>query len=486
MRSQGQPLFIVGRSLLSILAVGLVTFLATTTVNVNASTVGFAYLLLVLLIASTCGFIEAAMASVTATLTYNYFFLPPVGTLTIADPQNWVALFSFLGSSLIVSRLSAKAERRALDAIEHQQDIERLYSFSRSILLSESNQPVPKQLVSHLAESFKLSSVVLYERRTGLFYYAGPQDLAGVETSLRETALRGTSHIDPLKSLVISSVRLGTEPIASLALGGANVSDSVLQNIANLIAISLERARVQEMAMRAEAARQTEQLRTTLIDAMAHEFKTPLTSIKAVTTALLSSPESNSRERLDILKIADEEADRLKELVDETVEMSRLESNRVSLDLEPANIQELIVEVKQSLLAALEDRPLEIISPSAVPSIPLDRRLMKIALRQLLDNARKYSPPRSLIRIKVEPSEQILTIQIINTGEGIAEEEQGRIFERFYRSPSVIQQVPGLGLGLSIAERIVQEHQGSLTLESHPGETTFRISIPLTASRPKR
>src|SRR5690349_17681655 len=134
------------RLLLSLAAVAAVTFVAYKVIPVNATTVGFAYLLLVLLIASTWGFVEAAVASVAGTLVFNFFFFPPVGTFTIADPQNWVALFSFLTTSLVASRLSAQVKRRAFDAIERQQDVERLYTFSRAILLITGGELFAKQL----------------------------------------------------------------------------------------------------------------------------------------------------------------------------------------------------------------------------------------------------------------------------------------------------------------------------------------------------
>ena len=145
---------------MSIAGVALVTFVAHSVVPVNASTAGFAYLLLVLVIASTWGFVEASVASVAATLVFNFFFLPPIGTFIISDPQNWIALFSFLTTALVTSRLSAKAERRALDALERKHDVERLYSFSRAILLIEGGEPFAKQLAIKLADIFELSAVV--------------------------------------------------------------------------------------------------------------------------------------------------------------------------------------------------------------------------------------------------------------------------------------------------------------------------------------
>ena len=164
-------------------------------IPVNATTVGFAYLLLVLAVAATWGFFESLVCAIAATVVFNFFFFPSVGTLTIADPQNWVALFSFLTTGVIAGRLSTVARRRALEAIEHRQDVERLYTFSRSILLIGDGEPFPKRLALKLAEVFDLKAVVLYDRRSGEFHRAGPADFEGLDEQLRDSAL-GAALLD--------------------------------------------------------------------------------------------------------------------------------------------------------------------------------------------------------------------------------------------------------------------------------------------------
>src|SRR5215469_17178633 len=208
---------LTGRLLASIACVILITF-AGSSLSLNPTTQGFAYLLFVLIVASAWGFVEAAVCSILATLLFNFYFLPPIGTLTIADPQNWVALFSFLAVALVASRLSDTARKRGLEALESQDDIERLYTFSRAILLIDNSAPVPKQLAEKLAAVFALSAAVLYDRRSGEFFRAGPSDLAGpqreIEDQLRDSALNGTFFADPHQPRVITAVRLGAEPIA--------------------------------------------------------------------------------------------------------------------------------------------------------------------------------------------------------------------------------------------------------------------------------
>lgn len=472
------------RLLLSLTGVTVVTFVGYSLVPVNGTTIGFAYLLLVLVIATFWGFLEATAASVAATLTFNFFYLPPVGRFTIADPQNWVALFSFLTTALIASRLSAEAKHRTLDAIARQQDLERLYTFSRAVLLIDNSELFAKQLVRKLAEIFEMSAVVLYERRSEEFHRAGPSDFDGLEDQLRDAALQGTSFTDTQHNHVITAVRLGSEPIAGLALQLSNrraqTPDAVLQGIANLVAIGLERARAQDLKSQIEAARQSERLRTSLLDAMAHEFKTPLTSVMAATTALLANPDQPDATKMELIRIADEEAQRLNELITDAVDMGRLDTSNIQVEKEPADVNAIVRDVVTSMRNEIDNRPVNITCDDHPPAIAADRRLIKLAIKQLLDNALKYSLPGTSVSIVVgrAPNGSGVTVGITNSGEGIPAAEQSRIFDRLYRSPSVRNQAPGSGLGLSIAQNILRAHHGELTVASQPGETTFRLTLP--------
>ena len=490
----------MSRRLLRLLAcfagVALVTFLGFRVVPVNATTVGFVYLLLLLIVASTWGFLEAALSSVLATLAFNFFFLPPVGTFTIAEPQNWVALFTFLAASLIASRLSALAKRRAFEAIERREDLERLYAFSCAILLIEGTGPFPGQLVARLAEIFGLSAAILYDRGTGEFHRAGSSESPGIDEKLRQAAATGTPFAGEPGPVV--PIRVGSETVASLAVEGARMPDSVLQGIVNLVAIGLERARVQDLSRQVEAARESERLRTALIDAMAHEFKTPLTLIKAATTALLDKPDGPLPNRQEQLAIADEEADHLRHLIDDAVEMARLDSAHIDVHLEYSDLHDLIREVVASMQREIEERPFEILCDGSFPAVLVDRRLVKLAIKQLVDNALKYSPSDEAVTVRIAAGPAangvlageagvngMLAIEISDRGAGIPAPEQERVFDRFYRSPSVKSQVPGSGLGLSIAHRIVQAHNGNLTVKSRPGETTFRLTLPVVENGEK-
>jgi two-component system sensor histidine kinase KdpD len=375
--------------------------------------------------------------------------------------------------------LSTEARQRALEALARQKDLERLYTFSRAILLIDNSEPFPKQLVHKLADVFELGSAVLYDRRSEAFHRAGPLEFEGLDDQLRDAALQGTSFADPGHNRVITAVRLGSEPIAGLALQGIRVPDAVLQGIANLVAIGLERARAQDLASQIEAAQESEKLRATLIDAMAHDFKTPLTSIHAATTALLADPNQSIESRTEMVRIADEEAKHLTELIDNALEMARLDTTEIHLQLEPGNIAEIVEDVLASMRQRIDGRPVTVQCDHSPGAIAVDQNLLKLAIRQLLDNALKYSPPESPIAIQVHDDDGVVAVAVTDRGPGIPVQEQSRIFDRLYRSPSVQHHVTGSGLGLNIAHNIARAHHGDLTVTSRAGETTFRLTIPM-------
>jgi len=252
-----------------------------------------------------------------------------------------------------------------------------------------------------------------------------------------------------------------------------------VQGIANLVAIGLERARAQDLASQIEAARQSEKLRTTLLDAMAHEFKTPLTSVMAATSSLRSDPDQPREGRVELVRIADEETRHLKELIDDSIEMGRLASTNIELLTEPADLAAIVQEILASIEPDLDTRKVELFCEHAPPAVAIDRRLVRLAIKQVIENALKYSPDRTPVSIHIGTEADAIHIDITDHGEGIPSWEQSRIFDRFYRSPRIACQVPGSGLGLSIAQNIARAHRGDLTVTSRPGETRFRFTFPV-------
>ena len=464
----------ISRVATSIAAVAFITALYSEGLRVNPTTIALSYLIAILAIATTWGIVEATAASVFAILCFNFFFLPPVGTFTIADPQNWVAYVAFLATAVVASQLSGRARQREIDATGRQRDLERLYALSRALLLFDGGAPVSGAIARHIAETFELRTVGLYDHRADTVSWAGSTEVPAVETKLREVARRATSLRDP-SGLIVIAIQLGGAPIGSMALMDAGLSDTVLHSIANLAAIGLERARSQEATARAEAAQQSGELRATVLDALAHEFKTPLTSMKAAASDLLASASTSARDR-ELVAIIDEDLDRFQALVTDAVQMLRIDAGNFAVHLDRHNLADVVAATVQKFERRLDGHQLLKQVPEKL-TVDADRELLGLALRQLLDNALKYSPPAATIEIQARGNGGVEVV-VRNSGSTIPEREQTRIVERFYRGTQA-HHIPGTGMGLAIVQQIARAHGGTLTISSAPETgTAFTLSLP--------
>lgn len=463
-----------GRIVVSLGVIAGVTALYAGAVKVNPTTVALSYVVAILLIATAWGITEATVASLAATVCFNLFFLPPVGTLTIADPQNWVALAAFLATAIVASQLSGRARRRTLEAVGRQRDLERLYSLSRALLLSADRPSIRTMAARHIADAFDLQVVAVYDHHSDTVSWAGATEVPWIEASLRGAARRGVPFRD-VPGMFVTPIELGGVPIGALAIQDQGLSDTVVQSIANLAAIGLERARGHEATARAEAARQSGELRATTLDALAHEFKTPLTSMKAAASDLRSSDIGGRDHELAV--ILDEELDRLQALVSDAIQMLRVDAGDFVLRRQRCNVAEIVDSTLRGFEARLDGHSILTPVPDSL-SIDADRHLLALALRQLLDNAIKYSPPTSTIEIAADGESGPVRIAVRNSGPGIPPRECERLFERFYRG-SLAHRIPGTGLGLTIVRQIAEAHGGTATVTSSAERgTEFTLSLP--------
>jgi two-component system, OmpR family, sensor histidine kinase KdpD len=459
--------------------VAIVTFTFSQLLVVNASTAGFFYLLVVLAVATASGFRVASVVSAIATLCFNFFFLPPVGLFTIADPENWVALFTFLLTALVASHLSDRAQKQAAEAKRRQHETEQLYALSRSILLTETSRSIGLQAAQSIAQIFDSPSVVILDGKTNLYFQGGAKDIEGLEPRMQDVVRLGSHQRDNGMDLDIWPIALGGNPIGALAALGIAISDGAAQSMLNLVAIALERVRTEEAANRAEVARQSEEFKSTLLDAIAHEFKTPLTSIKAAATGLQAFEERMTPDQQDLAAIIEEEADRLSLLVSEAVKIAEIDAGKVTPQLRQARAGSLLNGAKSSFQGRGVERILVAATPESDVTIIADPDLMTLALRQVLDNALKYS--RDGVNCRIDRDAGRILIRIRDNGEGIPERDHERIFEKFYRRAGSRDRVPGSGLGLHIAREIARIHGGDLWVEpsSEPG-SVFCFALPLT------
>ncbi|MGH9844551.1 MAG: sensor histidine kinase [Blastocatellia bacterium] len=345
--------------------------------HVNATTVALALLLAVLLTALGWGSRPAVLASVLGMLCFNYFFLPPTGTLTIADPQNWMALGAFLVTAITVGELSARAKRRAMEAETGKREIERLYE--------------------ELRDAF-------------------------------------------------------------------------------------------ERASEAEALRRSEQLKSALLDAVTHDLRTPLTAIKVSATALLdelgSTRDADVEGQREMLGVIVEEADRLNHFIESMVELARIEAGALDLSRRWSAFEEIVqIAVERAGNRLLSHRIVMALDPD-LPLLRADARALAEVVYTLIENAAKYSPPATAIRVTArqmteKPGEEMIEFAVEDEGPGIPTELRERVFDKFYRASDAGKMGPsaGLGMGLAIARGIVEAHGGRIRIEAGAGGRGARVVL---------
>lgn len=446
--------------------------------HVNHTTVALMFLVAVLLFSAYWGRRYALVMAIGATAVFNFFFLPPIGTFTIGDPQNWVALFAFLVTALVAGDLAERARKEAESAKQRRREVERLYSLSQRLLASENVLELLNALPQHLRETFSIKTAVIMAADHPTVYRSS-LDAKFEESVLRSTLLRG----EPISQGGVSYIplRLGMRTVGALGVTGDDLSRETLDAVGSLAGLAIERARAVQALSKNRAEQEHERLRTALLDSVTHEFRTPLTSIKASVTTLMSAAALDDQGKRELLSVIDEEADRLNRLVGEASEMAQLDSGMFKLDLQLHSIQEALDPALGDARGALDKHPVEVAAKySELPRVRIDVERIREVLMHLLENAGKYSPAGTPIKVSVEVKENNLVTSIADRGPGIDSFEQTLIFDKFYRGQHQRYTAPGTGMGLAIAKVIVEAHGGTIGVVSQLGNgSVFSFSLPV-------
>jgi K+-sensing histidine kinase KdpD len=343
--------------------------------HINSTTVGFAFLLVIVFVAILWGSKPALMASILGMLCFNFFFLPPFYTFTIADPQNWVALTAFFITALAVGQLSARAKRRAEEAEAGRVEIRHLYE--------------------ELQEAF-------------------------------------------------------------------------------------------ERASEAEALIRSERFKSALLDAITHDLRTPLTSIKASATLLLEDREDPTTtlspdEQGAMLKVITQESDRLDRFVESIVDLARIEAGDLRLRRNWGPVDEIIDAAVARAEPLMNEHQLRIRVENELPVIRVDARAVAEVIYTLIDNATKYAPPTSCITVQADQAgAEMVQISVEDQGPGIPSHLRERVFEKFFRANGRVTpsgRVGGIGMGLSIAKGIVEAHGGRIWIDAGAAGHGTRVSF---------
>lgn len=473
--------------------------------NVNNTTIALTLLLVVQISASIGGFGPSLVASIIGMLGFNFFFLPPIGRFTIEDPQNWVALSAFLVTAIITSQLSSAARSRAQDAERRREEVWKLYELGRTIIATPDSETVIASISRQVVDVFGIKYCAVYvpnesnnlsqlsvASHSGL-EITSESTLSTIDKVFKTAELKlATTHSNPnaekfsnssnVEEVTFAPLKVGIRSTGVIVLTSNKLERVAIEAIAGLVALALERAKFLQEVSNTEALRQSDKLKSALLSSVSHNLRTPLTAICTCIDSLLREDFALDKAALrEFHLIISEEAYRLTRIVDNLLNMARIEAKELLPTKLWSSPSELIDTALDRCSSVLREHLVSIDIDENTPLVKIDSQLLTEALTNLLENAAKYSPAKSKVKIIGKVENQELVISVKDEGPGIPSEELGRIFDKFYRGKSqYTRRTSGTGMGLAIAKGIIEIHNGKIWVESELGKgTVFKFSIPV-------
>lgn len=462
----------------------------------NPTTVALALLVVVLLTATLSKIWVAIVTATVATAQFNFFFFPPVGTFTIADPGNWVAVIAFLIVGIIASQLSATAQARARDAVARRNELARLFDLSRDILLTTERTTALGVLARRIALRFALPAVAvcLPEPRGWTLHQGGDEELvlddrqldlalaqAGstIEFDARQRTYGGHARVAAAGGRTVSLVplRFGARAVGLLASPADVLEPGTLDAVAGVVAIAVERTQLLTEREQAELVRQKADLASTLLASLSHDLRTPLTAIR-VAVGNLQDASLPAEQRTGQARLALTELDRLTRLFRDILDMARIDAAALDVHGEWVTPSDIVDAALANLQPILQDRRVDV-DAEASTTVRVDPRLTSTALSHLLENATQYSPADRPIAVRGWVDAEGLHLDVTDRGPGLEPEEMDRLFERFYRGRRARERSFGTGMGLAITRGLLAAERGRIWGENvDGGGARFSIAVP--------
>jgi two-component system sensor histidine kinase KdpD len=470
------PVLEISAAVLTVILISLGAFQLHFELVVTA----FVLFLVIVVTAMRLGFWQATFTSLVAVVCLDFFFTTPLYSLK-TNATGLTALTAFELAALIVSRLSARVQLEAWISQRQRNNMAQLYALARNILQVNRNEPTGGQIVAMVKETAGVESVALFDSSAARAFGTGPAGEALQQ--LAKSAWLAHENRDEHSTHTWTRL-LHTEgkPAGAIVLQGEDLSPIVVDAIASMAALALERSRTLEKETRAQAARQSEQLRTAVLDALAHAFKTPLTTIMAASSGLIEAGTLSPSEA-ELAKLIDEQSTVLNDLTTRLLQTARLAEEEIHLRREERTIEELIEDLLEPFNDHFRSRPAIVDIPDRSIVVTGDCSLIVTALRQLVDNAIKYSDPATPIRISAATVKDAISVTVHNHGNPILPDDRERIFDRFYRSSGMQHKAAGTGLGLSITRKVAEAHHGRVWVENDGDGPTFHFEFPLIPPR---
>jgi two-component system sensor histidine kinase KdpD len=472
---------------------------------VGVENVDLVFLTAIVGVAVRFGLWPSLLASLTSALCYNFFFLPPLYTFTIADPHNIAAFALFTLVAIIVSNVAARARMQAVAAQARVRTVESLHSFSRKLAGAGTLDDVLWATAYQTALMLNVRVVLLLSSNGSIAVKAGypPEDdlddadLAAAKWTWENdrAAGRGSDTLPGAKRLFLpmhtGRGAIGVVGIDSDKPGPLLTPDQrrLLDALMDQGALAIERVRLVEDMDRVERTAETERLRSALLTSISHDLKTPLAAVLGAAGALRDlDAKLTEAEKADLLATIIDESERLNRFIANLLDMTKLESGAVAPNLAPYDLSEIIGSALRRASKILGQHRVELELAPDLPMVVLDAVLFEQALFNLLDNAGKYAPPGATICIRSWRDRETISLQIIDEGDGIPQGDLEHIFDKFYRAQKTDQVRAGTGLGLAIARGFVEAMHGTVIAANRADRTgaVFTIVLPIPSERQRQ
>jgi two-component system sensor histidine kinase KdpD len=464
--------------------------------------ISLVFLAAILFSAVNFGLWPSLYASFLSTLVYNFFFIPPLYTFTIADPANLLALVFFTIVAVLTSNLTARTRRQVLVAQSQVKTTTGLNTFSRKLAGIGDLDDLLWAAAFQIASMLKLRVVFLFPADGAMMLSAAyPPDDVADETDLaaarwafdhQRAAGRGSDTLPGARRLFLplrtTSGALAVVGLDREASGPLFTMEErrLLDALLDQIAVSIERIRLAEDVDNARVLSETERLRSTLLTSISHDLRTPLASIIGAVTSLRTYFDSfDAAQRNDLMSTIEDEAERLNRFVGNLLDITRLESGALNIRLTEVDIAELVETALRRAGRMLSRHHVEVELPSHLPAVAADPILLEQVLFNLLDNAAKYSAAGSTVRIEARSSANDLSIRVLDEGDGIPAGEIESVFDKFRRAGSGDDRPAGTGLGLAVCRGFVEAFGGTIVAANRtPARgSVFTIRLPASPAR---
>jgi two-component system sensor histidine kinase KdpD len=437
------------------------------------------YLLIVVLQSLTGDFLAAAAISVLVVACLDFFFIQPLLSFGIDSRADAIALLAFLATALVITKLVAKVRAEATAAMIQKDRLDRLYQLARQLLALEPEEATGEKLLEPFRRIFGVTAVCVFDASTGEGHLVG-ESRRQLADQTRDAYILGRDTDDAGGQVSVRRLQSGSLVTGAIGFEGLHDGAESGGPLAALTAVLLERIRSFQSATAASAATQVEAYRSAILDALAHEFKTPLATILTAAGGIREAGPLTS-DQAEMAETVETEASRLGRLTSRLLRVAQLDREEVKPRIEMVDVASLAGRVAEGYSRMFPDRQLKMQRIGGGVEAPADPELLRLALSQLVENACRYSPPGAEVRVSIEARGNAVAVSISNTGSAIPARESRLIFERFYRGAGAKRHTAGSGLGLYVARKIALAHGGSLSLENGEGagnSVTFRLEIP--------